>query len=47
MLLSSYLEKHELFFDTSEDLVELHMKHIESDCLAKGSALSDGDNISF
>ena len=46
-LWESYLEKHELLFNTSEDLVELNMKNIESNSFAKRSALSNSNNISF
>ena len=36
-----------MFLDGSEDLVGLDLEDIESDSLGKGSALSDGDNITF
>ena len=46
-LTCAYLEEHELFLDGSEDLVSLDLEDVESDGLGEGSALSDGDNITF
>ena len=36
-----------MLFDGSEDLVGLDLEDVESDSLGEGSALSDGDDITF
>ena len=40
-------EENELLLDVTFDSLGLNLEHVESNSLGEGSALSDGDNISF
>jgi len=40
-------EEHELFSDVSDNFVRSDFKDVEADCLAKWSALSNKDDITF